>query len=96
MSDFSRRSPSTRFSLSTKNMGFLEFQAFPRSEGRYSFDEYAVLRDLTKEISERSGTVYDWCGSTGRLPDRRELVLTLCDDCDRRFPDPPYPLHGSP
>jgi hypothetical protein len=76
--------------------GLLEFQAFPRSKCQYSSDEYAALREITKEISERSETVCEWCGSTGGLRDGREWVLTLCDACDRRFPDPPYPLYGSP
>jgi hypothetical protein len=27
-------------------------------------------------------------------PESRKIELTLCDACNERFPDPPYPVHG--
>jgi hypothetical protein len=39
-------------------------------------------------------TSVNGAGSAGRLREWRTRELTLCDACDRRFPDPPYPVYG--
>jgi hypothetical protein len=80
--------------------GRLAFQAFPRPwrEDRraWSSEEHARLDEITDAFGERSETICEWCGSAGELRYRRRWELTLCDDCDARFPDPPYPLYGKP
>ena len=57
----------------------LAFQARP-------FD----LDELFEEVAARSRTICEWCGAPAESRYARKLVLTLCDDCDARFPDPAY------
>jgi hypothetical protein len=44
---------------------------------------------------DRAETICEWCGVLARLRDWRSVLLTLCDECDARFPDPPYPTNGA-
>jgi hypothetical protein len=78
--------------------GVLEFQAFPRrwaeGQGQWTRQEYADLHAITGEIRDRSETICEWCGAPGQLRESRKHELTVCDACDQRFPDPPYPVHG--
>jgi hypothetical protein len=55
---------------------------------------HADLGAIVGEIQERSEAICEWCGAAGQLRGWRNLELTLCDACDQRFPDPPYPAHG--
>jgi hypothetical protein len=81
-----------------QKFGVLEYQAFPRrwAEGQrqWTTQEHADLEAITSEIRDRSETTCEWCGTAGQLRASRKLKLTLCDACDQRFPDPPYPVHG--
>lgn len=76
--------------------GDLIYQAYPRrvvdGERPWSAQERRVLGQITSDIQIRSGQVCEWCGAGGRLREWRHLELTLCDACDQRFPDPPYPV----
>jgi len=80
--------------------GALEFQALPRqwAEGRrqWTTQENADLEAITSEIRDRSEHTCEWCGAAGNHRESRKLELTLCDACNDRFPDPPYPFHGLP
>lgn len=73
--------------------GILAYQAFPRpwdkGEDRWSEQEWHDLGVITSDIQERSESMCEWCGSPGRLREWRSWLLTLCDACDSRFPDPP-------
>jgi hypothetical protein len=80
-----------------QNYGVLVYQAFPRrwADGQqlWTAQEQRVLGSITSEIQNRSEHVCEWCGGAGRLREWRSLeLLTLCDPCDHRFPDPPLPL----
>jgi hypothetical protein len=79
--------------------GFLEYQAFPRrwAEGqkRWTTEESADVEAITSQVRDRSEHICEWCGAAGQLREWRKVDLTLCDACDQRFPDPPYPVHGS-
>lgn len=66
--------------------GLLEFQALSRPDD-WSHDE--SLAAITGEFARRSAEVCEWCGAPGVLRAARTLQLTLCDDCDNRFSDPP-------
>lgn len=76
-----------------QSYGALEFQAFPRAwvegEQRWSLEELGALEAITDEFRSRSETMCEWCGAAAALRDWRTVELTLCDDCDGRFPDPP-------
>lgn len=73
----------------------LAIQAFPRQpiggETRWSPQEAAELAAIVEEFRALSETVCEWCGAGGRLREWRTIELTLCDECDGRFPDPPWP-----
>lgn len=75
--------------------GVLAYQAFPRKwvqgERQWSDEEAAELHAITDEFRVRSETVCEWCGAAARHRPSRTIELTLCDDCDGRFPDPPWP-----
>jgi hypothetical protein len=78
--------------------GALEFQAFPRrwapGHEQWTAQETADLEAITSEIRDRSEHVCEWCGAPGNPRESRKLELTLCDPCNERFPDPPYPVHS--
>jgi hypothetical protein len=78
--------------------GVLIYQAYPRravdGERPWTGHEDRVLGVITGDIQNRSETVCEWCGAAGQLREWRNHELTLCDACDERFPDPPYPVHG--
>lgn len=80
--------------------GALSYQAFARrwveGERSWSVDEAAEVDAITEEFGVRSEAVCEWCGTVARLRDWRKVELTLCDACDRRFPDPPYEVHRVP
>lgn len=80
-----------------ESWGVLIYQACPLrvvdGERLWSADEHRVLGTITSDIQTRSEKVCEWCGAAGRLREWRKLELTLCDACDHRFPDPPYPVH---
>jgi hypothetical protein len=80
--------------------GVLSYQAFPgrwvEGQRRWSADEAVEMDAITEEFRARSESVCEWCGVVARLRDRRTVELTLCDACDRRFPDPPYQVHRVP
>ena len=73
--------------------GLLAYQAFPRpwvrGERRWTTEETTTLDVITDTFRELSETVCEWCGGAGRWRSSRKLVLTLCDECDARFSDPP-------
>jgi hypothetical protein len=75
--------------------GLLEYQAFPRrwvqGQTQWTDQEYADLLGITSEIRDRSESVCEWCGASGLLRESRTVERTLCDACERRFPDPPTP-----
>jgi hypothetical protein len=77
--------------------GELSYQAFPRRrvEGRtqWSREEAAELDKITAEFETLSQTVCEWCAAAAQLREWRTTELTLCDDCDARFPDPPFRVH---
>ena len=77
--------------------GALEFQAFPRQgapgQKAWTLQEHAHLQKITDDIRKRSEHVCEWCGSAGYRRESRKIELTLCDACDERFPDPPYPVY---
>lgn len=91
-----RRFPDYELLSVKQKYGALEFQAFPRpGQGTWTQDEYAALLDITDAYRDRSENVCEWCGALGHLRDWREVEeLTLCDDCDARFDDPPIPRPG--
>jgi hypothetical protein len=62
----------------------------PRRE-TWSPAEAAELQTITDAFRVRSATVCEWCGAVARVREWRTIELTLCDDCDDRFPDPPWP-----
>jgi hypothetical protein len=76
--------------------GVLAYQAFPcRRVGdtrQWSDEEAAELAAITEEFRTRSEAVCEWCGASARRRGRRTIELTLCDDCDARISDPPWPL----
>ena len=78
--------------------GALEYQAFPRpwraGQRSWSPSEASTVDAITDEYRAKSESVCEWCGGPAVLRDWRTLELTLCDDCDRKFPDPPYELRG--
>jgi hypothetical protein len=78
--------------------GVLVYQAFPRrwaeASKRWTTQEYADLGAIVGGIQERSEAICEWCGAAGQLREWRDHELTLCDACDQRFPDPPYPTHA--
>lgn len=80
--------------------GALEYQAFPRpwaqDHKQWTAQENADLQAITGEIRDRSEHTCEWCGAAGQHRESRKLELTLCDACNQRFPDPPYPVHGLP
>lgn len=80
--------------------GVLEYQAFPRpwapGQQRWTRRESADLLAITGEVRDRSRHICEWCGAAGEHRAWRTHELTLCDACDQRFPDPPYPLATSP
>ncbi|MEM9654430.1 MAG: hypothetical protein AAGA65_20220 [Actinomycetota bacterium] len=55
-----------------------------------SHDHRAVAEALAPVLAAASTTCM-WCGETGSKRSQRAEVLVLCDDCDRRFSDPPRP-----
>jgi hypothetical protein len=70
--------------------GVLVYQAFPRERGSsWTQEEHAELEAITEEFQTRSATVCEWCGAGARLREWRTMELTLCEGCDRQFPDPP-------
>jgi hypothetical protein len=75
--------------------GVLSYQAFPcrwvEGERQWSAGEAAELDAITDEYRARSEVVCEWCGAAAQLREWRMWQLTLCDGCDERFPDPPYP-----
>jgi hypothetical protein len=78
--------------------GILAYQAFPRPwrEGRHSWtrQESRDLGMITSDAHIRSESTCEWCGSPASLREWRSHVLTLCEACDSRFPDPPVPRAG--
>jgi hypothetical protein len=80
--------------------GILDYQAFPHPwrEGERSWNrqEWHDLGVITSDIQRRSESMCEGCGSPASLREWRRLVLTLCDACDSRFPDPPVPRTGRP
>ena len=77
--------------------GELSYQAFPRrwvqGQTQWTPEEAIALDDITDAFGALSRTMCEWCGATGKLREWRTTELTLCDDCDVRFPDPPYSVH---
>ena len=77
--------------------GELSYQAFPRrwvqGQTQWSPEEADELDAITAAFGALSQVVCEWCGATARLREWRTTELTLCDDCDARFPDPPVPVH---
>ena len=75
--------------------GILAFQAFPAPwrERKSTFIPTASreLEKLLAPVIAQSERTCEWCGSDANLREGRELQLTLCDACDRRFSDPPRP-----
>ncbi|WP_144118392.1 hypothetical protein [Catellatospora sichuanensis] len=73
--------------------GVLSFQALPhpRVEGQpyWSSEQSAMLEAITDEFTHRSESVCEWCSAAAELRGWRRIELTLCEECDRRFPDPP-------
>lgn len=78
--------------------GVLAFQAFPRPRRRvaasWTAEEFGELDRVIQPFVEQSEFVCEWCGARGRLRDDRKYLLTLCDTCEGRFPDPPRPGDG--
>src|SRR5690349_2976912 len=77
--------------------GEFSYQAFPRrwaqGQTQWSPEEAEELYNITAAFEALSQTVCEWCGATAKLREWRTTELTLCDDCDARFPDPPFPIH---
>ncbi len=77
--------------------GELSYQAFPRrwvrGHTQWSLEEAAELNRVTATFGVLSQTVCEWCGAPAKLREWRTVELTLCDGCDARFPDPPFPVH---
>lgn len=73
----------------------LAFQAFPRawsdSSTMWIPAELSELNTILETFVARSAIVCEWCGGDGLLRDERDLELTLCDQCNDRFSDPPQP-----
>jgi len=73
--------------------GELSYQAFPRrwvqGQAQWTADEARELDAITDAFEARSRTVCEWCGAIAKLREWRTTILTLCDDCEARFPDPP-------
>lgn len=88
-----RRFPDYELLAVKQKYGALAFQAFPRpGQGTWTHDEYGAVLAITDTYRARSEGVCEWCGAAGRLREWREVEeLTLCDDCDARFDDPPFP-----
>lgn len=61
---------------------------------QWTAQENADLQAITSEIRDRSEHTCEWCGGAGKHRESRKLELTLCDACNQRFPDPPYPVRG--
>jgi hypothetical protein len=76
-----------------QKFGVLAFQAFPRPSASdyraWTDDEYAVVTTIIEQVRSASESVCEWCGAAGSLREWRTMLLTLCDACDQRFPDPP-------
>lgn len=91
-----RRFPEYELLSVKQKYGVLAFQAFPRpGNGTWSPTEYAEAVSITDTYRHRSEVVCEWCAAPGRLREWRTVQeLTLCDDCDARFPDPPTPRPG--
>jgi hypothetical protein len=79
--------------------GALAYQAFAcrwvAGESRWSDVQKRELERITDEFRRRSEAVCKWCGGNARLRAWRTVELTLCDDCDRRFPDPAVSISSS-
>jgi hypothetical protein len=77
--------------------GILWYQAFPRrwvqGQEQWTQEEADELNAIVDEFQIRSQVICEWCGAAARLREWRAVELTLCDDCDRRFPDPPVRPH---
>jgi hypothetical protein len=52
------------------------------------------VQKITSDIRKRSEHICEWCGAAGDHRESRKIELTLCDACNERFADPPYPVHG--
>lgn len=78
--------------------GVLVYQANPcrwvEGSKQWTKQEDKDFGAITSEIQMRSEAICEWCGAAGRLREWRNLELTLCDACDQRFPDPPYPVYA--
>lgn len=90
-----QRFPDYRLLDIKQESGALAFRAFPRpGKGTWTQAEYAELL-ITDGYRDRSETVCEWCGLPGRRRQWRQVEeLTLCDECDARFADPPTPRPG--
>jgi hypothetical protein len=90
-----RAYPQYELSAIKQKDGRLCFQAFPHrwtEVGHYwSSVEADGLDAIIEEFEVRSETMCEWCGAHARLRQWRTIELTLCDRCDSRFPDPPWP-----
>ena len=75
--------------------GLLAFQAFPRpwsdSSTIWTPAELSELHAILETFVARSAIVCEWCGGNGLRRDERDLELTLCDQCNDTFSDPPQP-----
>jgi ribosomal protein L37AE/L43A len=76
--------------------GALAFQAFPRrrapGQKAWTALENADLQKITSDIRKRSEQICEWCGTAWNHRESRNIELSLCDACNERFPDPPYPV----
>jgi hypothetical protein len=75
--------------------GQLSYQAFPvrSQEGRRSSrEEFRHFDSIVGKFERLAESVCEWCGEPGLHRERPIWEVTLCDACDARFPDPPFPL----
>jgi hypothetical protein len=89
----SARFPNYELLAIKQKHGMLAYQAFPRrwvkGEDQWTPEEADELGAIVDEFRVRSEVKCEWCGADARLREWRTVELTLCDDCDQRFPDPP-------
>ncbi|WP_408899295.1 hypothetical protein ACJ5H2_09340 [Nocardioides sp. R1-1] len=81
--------PDYRFYAIKQKFGVLAYQATLRGgDSSHTDADRARVAAIVDKFEQRSATVCESCGRRGSLRDGRTVWITLCDDCDERWPDP--------